>query len=226
MTVGMLTEMLLNILCIQRGTRGDATMFRGSSIEHMCDELEAAGCERHGRVKLHNPMTGEEFEGLVFFAPAYYQRLRHMSEDKHHGRSRGPIQMLSRQPTEGRARDGGLRVRAMERDTPNAHGSAEFLRARLLDNRDPSVATLCGKCGLLAQPAAEGTHVRHKKAFCKRCGDGEQVHDMRCPYAFRLLLQELSAMNIAVRFDFEDEEDGTEEGTEEGTCGECDMCVG
>ena len=206
MTVGMILEMLLNNLCAEKGFRGDGTMFRNTSIEHICEELEQMGCDRYGRRQLHNPLTGESYEGMVFFAPVLYQRLRHMASDKDHARSRGPVMMLSRQPTEGRARDGGLRFGEMERDCLISHGATEFLRDRLLDNSDPSLATLCGKCGLLAQPAAEGTHVRHKKAFCKRCGTGEFVHDMRCPFAFRLLLQELSAMNIAVRFDFEEEE--------------------
>ena len=125
-----------------------------------------------------------------------------MAADKDHARSRGPIHMLSRQPTEGRARDGGLRFGEMERDCVIAHGAAEFLRDRLLDNSDPSTITLCGSCGLLAQPAAESTHVRHKQAFCKNCGTGVAVRDMRSPFAFRLLVQELQAMSIAVRFDF------------------------
>ena len=202
MTVGMLVEQLLNVLVCETGQRGDGTMFRGTSIEYVADQLEAAGCDRHGRVKMHNGFTGEAYEGLVFYTPCYYQRLRHMSADKDHARSRGPVQMLSRQPTEGRARDGGLRFGEMERDTLISHGAAEFLRDRLLDNSDPSYLTLCGKCGLLAQPAAEGTHVRHKSAFCKNCGTGVQVRDLRAPYAFRLLVQELCALNVAVRFDF------------------------
>ena len=168
MTVGMICEMLLNILCVQKGERGDGTMFRGTSIEHICEELQKMGYDGQGRVKLHDPLTGEEYEGYVFMAPAFYQRLRHMAMDKDHARSRGPVQMLSRQPTEGRARDGGLRFGEMERDCLISHGSTEFLRDRLLDNSDPSIATLCGKCGLLAQPAAEGTHVRHKEAFLQK----------------------------------------------------------
>jgi len=152
----------------------------------------------------------------------------------------------SRQPTEGRARDGGLRFGEMERDCLLSHGTAEFLRDRLLNNSDPSMLTVCGRCGLLAQPAAEGTYVRHRRPHCKNC-DGEEggtrdgkvgggggvggvgvgvggggmgvgdkekknkdaaggvvakVHDMRSPFAFRLLLQELQAMSIAVRFEF------------------------
>lgn len=202
MTLGQTNECLLAILGTQTGQRGDGTMFRGTSIEYMCEELEKAGYNRHGRVKLHNGFTGEEYEGLAFMGPTYYQRLRHMAKDKDHARSRGPVQMLSRQPTEGRARDGGLRFGEMERDCVISHGASELLRDRLLDNSDPSVATICGGCGLLAQPAAETTHVRHKEARCRNCESGKCVKDMRCPHAFRLMLQELMAMNIAVRFEF------------------------
>ena len=202
MTVGQLSECLLGILCALTGERGDGTLFRGTSLEYLCERLEARGYDRHGRVRLHNGFTGEAFESLVFVGPTYYQRLRHMACDKDHARARGPVHMLSRQPTEGRARDGGLRFGEMERDCLISHGAAEFLRDRLLDNSDPSMLTLCGRCGLPAQPAAAGTHVRNRTAYCKNCGDGDKVCDMRAPFAFRLLLQELQAMGIAVRFEF------------------------
>lgn len=202
MTIGQLNECLLSILCTQTGERGDGTMFRGTSIEYICEQLEKAGYDRYGRVKLHNGFTGEEYDGLAFMGPTFYQRLRHMAKDKDHARSRGPVQMLSRQPTEGRARDGGLRFGEMERDCVISHGASELLKDRLLDNSDPSVATICGECGLLAQPAAEATYIRHKTAKCKNCDKGDCVRDMRCPHAFRLMLQELMAMNIAVRFEF------------------------
>lgn len=201
MTLGQLNEELLAILCALEGTRGDGTMFRGTTVEYIADSLSKAGYDRNGNVTLHNGFTGEAYEAQVFYGPTYYQRLKHMAQDKYHARSRGPVQMLCRQPTEGRARDGGLRFGEMERDTLIAHGASEIIRDRLLDNSDPSVATICGKCGLLAQPAADGTFVRHQDAKCRLCESGECVRNMRCPYAFRLLLQELMAMNIAVRFD-------------------------
>lgn len=203
MTIGQLTECLLAILCTHTGKRGDGTMFRGTSLEYMCEQLEKEGYDRYGRTKMHNGFTGEAYESLIFMGPTYYQRLRHMAVDKDHARSRGPVHMLSRQPTEGRARDGGLRFGEMEKDLLISHGASEFLRDRLLDNSDPSVATICGRCGLLAQPAAETTHIRHKKAFCKVCNTGDHVRDMQCPFTFRLLTQELQAMSIGMRFEFE-----------------------
>jgi len=202
MTIGQMNECLLSILCTLTGERGDGTMFRDTSIEHMCEQLEKNGYDKYGRVKLHNGFTGEAYDGLVFMGPTYYQRLRHMAADKDHARSRGPVHMLSRQPTEGRSREGGLRFGEMERDCLISHGAAEFLKDRLLDCSDPSMLTLCGKCGLLAQPKAGCTSLRHNQAFCRNCGSGKHVQTMRSPVAFRLLLQELQAMNIAVRFDF------------------------
>lgn len=204
MTIGQLAECLLAILCTLTGERGDGTMFQGMSLEYLCDQLEQKGYNRFGKSKLYNGFTGEAFESEIFMGPTYYQRLRHMASDKDHARSRGPVHMLSRQPTEGRARDGGLRFGEMERDTLISHGCAEFLKDRLLDNSDPSNLTVCGTCGLPAQPAATGTHVRHKRSFCKNCNSGDNVREMHTPFAFRLMLQELQAMNIAVRFEFDD----------------------
>ena len=177
-------------------------MFRGTSLEYMCEELQKHGYDRFGRTTMHNGFTGEKYESLIFMGPTYYQRLRHMAADKDHARARGPVHMLSRQPTEGRARDGGLRFGEMEKDLLISHGASEFLRDRLLDNSDPSIMTLCGKCGLPAQPAADSTHIRHKNAYCHVCKTGEYVRDMQSPFAFRLLTQELQAMSIGMRFEF------------------------
>ena len=204
MTIGQLAESLLAVLCTLVGRRGDATAFRGVSLDHICSELERLGYDRFGRRRLHNGFTGEEYDALVFLTPTYYQRLRHMSSDKDHARARGPIHMLSRQPTEGRARDGGLRFGEMERDTLIAHGASEFLRDRLLDNSDPATMTVCGQCGLPAQPGASETFVRHKNAFCRNCGaGGEAVRVMQVPHAFRLLVQELNAMGLSMGFEFD-----------------------
>lgn len=203
MTIGQLAECLLAILGVATGERGDGTMFRGTSLEYICEQLEKEGYDRYGRTKLYNGFTGEPYESLIFMGPTYYQRLRHMAADKDHARSRGPVHMLSRQPTEGRSRDGGLRFGEMEKDCIISHGAAEFMRDRLLDNSDPSILTICGKCGNPAQAAADGTFVRHKKAYCKICESGEHVRDMQSPFAFRLLTQELQAMQIGMQFELD-----------------------
>ena len=116
MTIGQLKEELLAILCSLQCEIGDGTMFRDSSIEYICDCLKEAGYDSSGRTYLYNGMTGERYESKIFMGPTYYQRLKHMVLDKNHARSRGPVQMLTRQPLEGRAREGGLRFGEMERD--------------------------------------------------------------------------------------------------------------
>ena len=146
-------------------------------------------------------MTGTRMPAKVFIGPTFYQRLKHMVMDKMHSRARGPVQILTRQPVEGRAREGGLRFGEMERDCIISHGAANVLSERLFEQSDPFIGTVCNKCGLLAQPAAERTLVRNKRPFCKVCGTHDTVHDVRMPYAFKLLLQELMAMNIAARLE-------------------------
>lgn len=210
MTIGQLMECLLGKLCCVKGCQGDATPFRGVSIKQISAELESHGYDGMGEEVLYNGMTGQQLEGKVFIGPTYYQRLKHMVHDKQHSRSRGPVQILTRQPVEGRAREGGLRFGEMERDCVISHGAANVLSERLFEQSDPFVATVCGKCGLLAHPAADKTLLRNKKAYCNNCKSGDDVRDVRMPYAFKLLLQELMAMNIATRLSLKQKVDGNE----------------
>ena len=199
MTIGQLMECLVGKLCAIEGKQGDATPFRDVSINHIGASLQEHGYDSLGCETLYNGMTGQALPAKVFMGPTYYQRLKHMVLDKQHSRSRGPVQILTRQPVEGRAREGGLRFGEMERDCIISHGAANVLSERLFEQSDPFVATVCGKCGLLAQPAAEHTLIRQKKPYCRICKSGAMVQDIRMPYAFKLLLQELMAMNIAAR---------------------------
>ena len=205
MTIGQLKEQLQAILCSIVGEIGDGTVFRGSSIEYISECLKREGFDSKGNTTMYNGFTGEKYEAKVFVGPTYYQRLKHMVQDKHHARARGPVQLITRQPLEGRARDGGLRFGEMERDCLISHGAAHMLGDRLNDNSDPCVATICGKekCGLLAQPAAQHTYVRNRSAYCKNCQDSSCVKDMQCPFAFKLMLQELMGMGIAARLELE-----------------------
>lgn len=204
MTIGQLMECLLGKLCAIEGQQGDATPFRGASIEQISDELEKHGYDRLGGETLYNGMTGTKMPGKVFIGPTFYQRLKHMVSDKQHSRSRGPVQILTRQPVEGRAREGGLRFGEMERDCIISHGAANVLTERLFEQSDPFIATVCGQCGMLGQPSAERTLLRQKKVFCKLCKTGSHVKQVRMPYAFKLLLQELLAMNITARLRMKD----------------------
>lgn len=198
MTIGQLVEQLLSILCCHEAEIGDGTPFRGVTPQAIGDALEEVGLQREGNRMMVDGQTGEHMPMLSFFGPVYYQRLKHMVVDKMHARSRGPCQILTRQPLEGRAHMGGLRFGEMERDTLIAHGCAAVLLEFLLLKSDAFRALVCTNCGLLAIPAGENAHVRNAQATCHACGSTKCVYKTM-PYAMKLLMQELMGMNIAPR---------------------------
>lgn len=193
MTIGHLIEALLGKVCALSGDEGDATPFSGVTVENISNKLHSLGYQKRGLEVMYNGFTGRKLEAQIFIGPTYYQRLKHMVEDKMHARARGPVQILTRQPVEGRAREGGLRFGEMERDCIISHGSASFLKERLFDVSDPYKVALCEICGLFAIPLDDSIE-------CKSCKNRSKVCYVDMPYAFKLLVQELIAMNIAPRF--------------------------
>jgi len=188
MTVGQMVEQLLAILCCHEAKIGDGTPFRDVTPQVIGDALEDVGLQRQGNRMMVDGQTGEHMPMLCFYGPVYYQRLKHMVIDKLHARSRGPCQILTRQPLEGRSHMGGLRFGEMERDTLIAHGSANVLLEFLLLKSDAFQALVCTDCGLLAIPAAENAHVRNATAHCRACGSKNCVFKTM-PYAMKLLCQ-------------------------------------
>lgn len=126
MTMGKMMEALLGKVACREGYIGDGTPFGGVTVEDIAAELARHGCERYGKEVLYHPHTGEPIEALIFTAPVYYQALRHVAIDKIHARPRGPVQMLTKQPVEGRSRSGGFRLGEMERTQPNPSSSLFF----------------------------------------------------------------------------------------------------
>ncbi|QGR53808.2 DNA-directed RNA polymerase RPB2 [Moumouvirus maliensis] len=195
MTIGQLIECLLGKVCAIKGVYGDATPFSGVDINKINDELVSYGYEAWGNETMTNGMTGEKMHVKIFIGPTYYQRLKQMVGDKTHSRSRGPTQLLTRQPPEGkRSRDGGLRIGEMERDAICAHGIAQFLKERLVDNSDIYTAYVCDYCGMFAHKVPD------KKYYtCTGCQNSTSVSKVVIPYAFKLLMQELASINILGR---------------------------
>ena len=199
MTVAHLMEGLAGKTGLLLGKFVDATPFRNVTVDSISEYLHAAGFQRHGNERLINGKTGEMMEAQVFVGCIYYQRLKHMVVDKMHARTTGRVAMTTRQPIEGRAQGGGLRMGEMERDSLLTHGAAETLTERL--SSDSFEMPLCLKCGMIAENAHDetfGATVRGKKAYCRSC-DSYDVRMKRVPYPYKLLLQELHGIHVQVR---------------------------
>jgi len=194
MTIGQLKETLLGLVLLELGLFGDGTSFNDLPVRDICRLLSKNGYESHGNRVLMNGFTGEQLETDIFIGPAFYQRLKHMVNDKQHARGNGPMVVLTRQPAEGRAREGGLRYGEMERDCMVSHGCSRFTKGRLYDSSDKFVVYSCKMCGLFAVFNDE-KNIHH----CRTCGNRTAFARLNVPYAYKLLTHELITMNIAPR---------------------------
>ena len=194
MTIGQLKETLLGKTLISLGLFGDGTSFGNFEVDDIRKELLKVGYESNGEELLYNGLTGEQHECSVFMGPVFYQRLKHMVIDKAHSRSIGPMVNLTRQPAEGRSRDGGLRFGEMERDAMISHGASRFTRGRMYDSSDKYQVHVCKKCGLIAS-YNDDMHIHH----CRTCDNRCDFAYVEIPYSCKLLFQELTTMNISPR---------------------------
>jgi len=194
MTVGMMMESITGKAAAIRGKKVDASAFVGEKMDDVKGVMEDAGFKYSGKEIMYDGKTGKQFPVEVFIGVVYYQKLHHMVADKIHARARGQVQMLTKQPTEGRARGGGLRFGEMERDCIIAYGASMILKDRLLDESDKSDIFVCERCGLVAYH-----DVKQRKFHCRVCENKGKVSSVSVAYAFKLLLQEMSSLAIAPR---------------------------
>ena len=195
MTIGQLKETLLGKVLVQLGLFGDGTSFGELSVNEISKKLLSMGYERNGNEVMYNGYTGEQMKADIFVGPVFYQRLKHMVDDKIHYRSFGPMVNLTRQPAEGRSRDGGLRFGEMERDCSISHGASRFTKERMYDVSDKYQVFTCNKCGLIAS-YNDKYHIH----LCKNCENKTDFSRIEIPYSCKLLTQELITMNIVPRF--------------------------
>ncbi|CAH0557616.1 unnamed protein product [Brassicogethes aeneus] len=188
MTVGKLIELLSGKAGTFEGKFHYGTAFGGSKVSDVSAELVKHGYNYQGKDIFYSGITGEPLEAYIYSGPVYYQKLKHMVQDKIHARGRGPRAVLTRQPTEGRSRDGGLRLGEMERDCLIGYGASMMLVERLMVSSDQCEVDVCNKCGRLGYCG-----------WCNSCKSSGHVSSITMPYACKLLLTELQAMNITAR---------------------------
>ena len=191
MTIGQFIESLAGKAAAARGKPADGTPFSNESPTEIRKNLVKLGYSHTGSEVFYNGTTGEKFVADIFVGIVYYQKLHHMVADKVHARARGQVQMLTRQPTEGRARGGGLRFGEMERDCLIGHGASMLLRDRLLEESDKYTLYVCENCGQIAY-----FDMKQRKYTCKICDERARVSPVIISYAFKLLLQELQSLCV------------------------------
>ena len=202
MTIAQLLEAIFSKVGALECNYIDGTPFQdNANIEDANEILKKYGFEEYGIETLYSGITGEKMEAKIFMCPTYYLRLKHLAMDKMHARASGPKQILTRQPPDGRARDGGLRWGEMERDVGIAHGSAFLLREKLLEASDKYTTYTCNICGLFA------TKMPKKDVYhCISCKNSTRISKVILPYAFKLLMQELMSVNILPRLKVKEDE--------------------
>ena len=191
MTINQIIECVAAKCAIGKGVFRYGTPFTRHSTgiaPSLCEELHTLGFQPFGMETLYNGMTGDMMHAQIFMGPTYYQRLKHIVSAKIHARNHGSIQALTRQPLEGRSRDGGLRFGEMERDCMISQGVSRFLVERLFDMSDRFSIPVCPQCGSMPNEVNQ----------CMMCPSTTIVR-IPLPYACKLLFQELMAMGIKIR---------------------------
>ena len=192
MTVGQFIESIAGKAAAIRGEVVDGTPFANEDPKTLQQHLIDFGFQPGGREILYDGQSGKMFETEIFLGVAFYQKLHHMVVDKIHARARGQVQMLTRQPTEGRARGGGLRFGEMERDCLVGHGAAMLLKDRLLEESDAYTIYVCERCG------RQGYYdIRQRKYVCPTCEGKGDIEPVTVSYAFKLLLQEMLSLCLS-----------------------------
>jgi DNA-directed RNA polymerase II subunit RPB2 len=194
MSISNFIECLVSKEAAETGHFVDGTPFNNYDIKQVPEALKKLGYSPYGTEKMYCGLTGRLMDVEIFIGPIYNVRLKHMVLDKVHGRPRGPRQALTRQPLEGRSRDGGLKIGEMEKDAMAAHGMGQFTKERMMETSDISKVYICDMCGTFASKVIDKDYYK-----CKGCQNSTKISAVVMPHACKLLFQELTAVNILPR---------------------------
>jgi len=188
MTIGQLLEIIAGKAAAESGKYICSPAFNPVKESEIRKLLETHGFRDDGKETMYDGRTGKKFDSQIFIGSCFYQKLDHLVSNKIHARSRGPVTLLTKQPTEGRSKEGGLRLGEMEKDCLIAHGAALVLKERF--DSDRTNVSICTECGLVAIT----DHIKNRK-YCAVCGESKII-DVGMSYAFKLMLDELKSMLI------------------------------
>lgn len=194
MTVAQLIECVASKAAAVSGEFYDGTPFNNYDVTQLPDILKKLGYKPYGEETMYCGVTGKKMVADIFIGPTYYMRLKHMVRDKVHSRSNGPRQALTRQPLEGRSRDGGLKIGEMEKDAMVAHGVGQFLKERLMETSDITRVHICDECGRFASKVFDKDYY-----YCEGCNNSTRISAVSMPYACKLMFQEITSVNILPR---------------------------
>jgi DNA-directed RNA polymerase subunit B' len=189
MTISHLIELVGGKVGALAGKYIDGTTFAAEDEADLRKQLKAFGFRENGTETMYNGQTGEQMPAKIYVGNMYYLKLKHMVANKIHSRARGPIQLLTRQPTEGRAKEGGLRLGEMEKDTFVAHGASLLLKERF--DSDKTLVPVCEECGIIAV-----YNEFKNKSYCPICGENVEINNVEISYAFKLMLDEFKSLGI------------------------------
>jgi len=197
MTVSQLIEIIGGKVGALRGEKVDGTAFHSEDKDDLRDQLEELGFESNGKEVMYDGVTGEKMEAEILIGPGYYLKLDHQVGDKIHARARGPVTLLTKQPTEGRSQEGGLRLGEMEKDVFVGHGSSLLLKERFgADSTEIQICEDCGEIGIYDR--------EENREYCPNC-NSEDLGDTEVPHAFLLLMNELKSLMIDTELHLEEE---------------------
>lgn len=195
-TVSHVMEVLAGKVAALRGEFVDGNPFDGEKEDDLREELKKAGFNSAGTEVMYDPKTGKRMKAEIYIGSLYYLRLKHQVENKIQARGTGPVQLLTRQPAEGRIRGGGLKLGEMEKDALISHGASLLLKERF--SSDQTTALICTECGYLADP-----YLFNYKSKCPICSNSK-FDEVELAYAFKLFMNELRSLGIDPSFTAKD----------------------